>query len=147
MFGLGLVESIPGDQYDTTLNHHSSGDNIIEEEQASRGSKMQPTASEISEDSSNQRSVDLYRIKIRVSNEQAPSGYPENCQCNYNSTLSKVVEDLISDFPAPPSHIPAPSEVPNQTSYSNMSNAAMKVVSFGLGSLRHGFADKWLSKK
>jgi hypothetical protein len=142
MLGLGL-EGITGVLEDTT-NTVEKNDPV---EGISRGSKPQNALSG-SDESGSQKPIDLYRIKIRVSNEQAPSGCPEDGQQRCSSELMKEVESLLSEFPPPPNHIPAQSEAAaSQTAYSNMSTAAMKVVNFGLGSLRRGFADKWLSKK
>lgn len=50
------------------------------------------------------------------------------------NTLDKL-EDIIAEFPIPPSHVPQlDEEIP--PIYSNLSSAAMKAVSFGFGSLR-----------
>ena len=52
------------------------------------------------------------------------------------ATLDKL-EDIIAEFPIPPSHVPQlDEEIP--PIYTNLSSAAMKAVSFGFGSLRRG---------
>lgn len=47
------------------------------------------------------------------------------------------LDDIIAEFPIPPSHVPQLQET-TPPIYSNLSSAAMKAVSFGFGSLRRG---------